>query len=101
MFVVNLLLAVFILQSKNAEDVEKENEKLTQLKEEFDHFYPNRKYETIVTYLIPFTAFFRMGFRLIEMLSFFSRNKGVTMYDFMVYKYMADINKAKRHQSFE
>jgi hypothetical protein len=40
-----------------------------------------------------------MSFRIIEMFSFFSRNKGTSMFDFMVYKYQSDINKAKKVSS--
>jgi hypothetical protein len=99
MFVINLLLAIFIVKSNDANDLQQQNEKLGRLKEEFDEYYPNRKYETLATYLIPFTAFFRMGFRIVEMLSFFSRNQGTSMFDFMVYKYERDINKAKEVSS--
>lgn len=95
MFVVNMLLAIRVIRSKDPEELQEENEQLLRLKEEFDSYYPNRRYETLITYLIPFTAFFRMSFRLIEMLSFFSRNSGTTMYDFMVYKYVSEINRAK------
>ncbi|RXJ60296.1 hypothetical protein [Candidatus Marinarcus aquaticus] len=95
MFVVNMLLAIRVIRSKDPEELEEENEQLQRLKEEFDSYYPNRRYETLATYLIPFTAFFRMSFRILEMLSFFSRNSGTTMYDFMVYKYVSEINRAK------
>jgi hypothetical protein len=99
MFVLNLLLAVVVVKTNSSMDLEKQNEELEKLKEEFDTYYPNRKYETLITYLVPFTAFFRMSFRIIEMWSFFSRNKGTTMFDFMVYKYISDINKAKEVSS--
>lgn len=96
MFVVNLILAFTIIKTNDINDLQEQNDILGDLKEEFDVYYPNRKYETFATYIIPFTAFFRMSFRIFEMLSFFSRNKGTTMFDFMVYKYTADINKAKK-----
>jgi hypothetical protein len=99
MFVVNLLMAISIIKANNSDDLHKQNEVLGKLKEEFDTYYPNKRYETLATYLIPFTAFFKMTFRFIEMFSFFSRNKGTTMFDFMVYKYMSDINKAKKVRS--
>ena len=99
MFVINLLLAITIVKANDPMDLEKQNEELGKLKEEFDNYYPNRKYETLITYLMPFTGFFRMTFRIIEMLSFFSRNKGSSMFDFMVYKYSIDINKAKKLRS--
>ncbi len=99
MFAVNLLLAITIIKSNDPDDLQKQNEILGKLKEEFDAYYPNRKYETLITYLVPFTAFFRMSFRIIEMFSFFSRNKGTRMFDFMVYKYTSDINRAKKVRS--
>lgn len=99
MFVLNLLLAITVVKANDPTDLEKQNAVLEKLKLEFDNYYPNRKYETLITYLVPFTAFFRMSFRIIEMLSFFSRNKGTTMFDFMVYKYSSDINRAKKIRS--
>lgn len=97
MFVVNMLFAIGVIKSKDPETLQQENEQLQKLKEEFDSYYPNRRYETLITYLVPFTAFFRMSFRILEMLSFFSRNSGTTLYDFMVYKYSSEIEKAKHH----
>jgi len=99
MFVLNFILAITVIKSNHPDDLQKQNEILERLKEEFDEYYPNRKYETLITYIIPFTAFFRMSFRIIEMFSFFSRNKGTSMFDFMVYKYESDINKAKKVSS--
>lgn len=99
MFVLNLLLAITIIKANDPDDLQKQNEILGKLKEEFDAYYPNRKYETLITYLVPFTAFFRMSFRLIEMFSFFSRNKGTKMFDFMVYTYEREINKVKEVSS--
>lgn len=99
MFLLNLFFAFRTMSTKTREQMEEENRVLSSLKEEFDKYYPNRKYETILTYLIPFTAFFRMSFRLIEMSSFFSRNKGTTMVDYMIYKYEKDIKIAKNRLS--
>jgi len=95
MFMVNLLMAFSILKSSDPVQLAKESEKLTVLKEEFEKYYPNRKYETLITYLFPFTAFFRVGFRMLEMMMFFKKNEGTRMYDFMVYKYQSDIDKVK------
>ncbi|MFA7083881.1 MAG: hypothetical protein WC141_05025 [Arcobacteraceae bacterium] len=97
MFAVNLFLAIMIVKTNESHDLQKQNDVLGKLKEEFDIYYPNKKYETLITYIIPFTAFFRMCFRILEMFSFFSRNKGTSMFDFMVYKYTSDINKAKKN----
>lgn len=97
MFVINLLLAIRVVKTNDPSVLQEQTEKLGVLKQEFDQYYPNRKYETMATYAIPFTAFFRMSFRLIEMVSFFSRNSGTSMYDFMVYKYTSDITRAKQN----
>jgi len=96
MFVVNLLLAIGVLKSNDPVSLTKESEVLRELKEELDNYYPNRRYDTLITYLIPFTAFFRVSFRIYEMKMFFDKNKGTKMYDFMIYKYQTDINKVKR-----
>ena len=95
MFVVNLLMAFTILKSSDPMDLVKESEQLGLLKEEFDKYYPNRRYETLITYFFPFTAFFRLGFRFFEMSLFFKKNEGTKMYDFMIYKYQSDIDKMK------
>lgn len=95
MFIVNLFLAMNAMRNKSKEQLQEENRVLSKLKDEFDKYYPYRKYETLVTYAVPFTAFFRLGYRLIEMSSFFSRNEGVTMVDYMIYKYQRDIEFAR------
>ena len=51
---------------------------------------------TLLTYMIPFTAFFRMSYRLFEMYMFFTKNSGTSMYDYMSYKYESDIKLAKQ-----
>ncbi|PLY11488.1 MAG: hypothetical protein C0626_02695 [Arcobacter sp.] len=95
MFVTNLLLAVRVIRANNVDEIEEQTRFLEELKFEFDKYYPNRKIEIIISYLVPFTAFFRMTLRLLEMFLFFTKNKNTTMYDFMVYKYSYDIQKAK------
>ena len=95
MFFLNLILAFKVIKSNDAVTLHKETETLNELKIELEKFYPNRGMETFFTYLIPFTAFFRVGWRLIEMNMFFIKNKEARMFDFMVYKYEADIAKAK------
>ncbi len=97
MFVVNLLLAMKILNSSDPEALHEQNETLHELKEEFDKLYPNRKYEALITYAIPFTAFFRSSYRIIEMVLFFNKNQGSKMFDYMVYKYQSDINRIKNN----
>lgn len=96
MFVINLMLAVKVVKSHDITSLHKESEVLSELKNEFDKFYPYRSYETLASYAIPFTAFFRVGWKLIEMNMFFKKNDGTSMFDFMVYKYKADINRAKK-----
>ena len=95
LFVINLFVAITMAKKADISEMRKDNEVLTQLKDEFDKYYPNRRYEVLVSYLVPFTAFFRTSFRLLEMFLFFNRNKGTRLVDFMIYKYNSDINKAK------
>lgn len=99
MFFLNFFIAIKAIGSKSKEQLEEENRYLSSLKEEFDKYYPYRKHETILTYFIPFTAFFRMSYRLFEMVSFFNKNTGCTMVDYMVYKYQNDIELAKNRRN--
>ena len=95
MFVVNLLIAINIIKTKEIEQFQKEAEMLKGLTQQIEKYYPNKQYETLISYMIPFTAFYRILFKLIEMQMFFTKNKGTKIYDFIVYKYKTDINKAK------
>lgn len=95
MFVVNLFLAVNIIRPNQLEEFEKQKENLDALHKEFISYYPNRKAETIISYFIPFTAFYRISFKLLEMLLFLNKNKGSKIYDYVIYKYQSDIEKAK------
>jgi hypothetical protein len=95
MFVINFFMAIRVVSSGKREDLQSESEVLGQLKAELDFYYPYRMQMTIMTYLIPFTAFFRMSYRFLEMFLFFSKNRKAKMFDYMVYKYESDINKAK------
>lgn len=95
MFLLNIALAIRTMNKKTKEQMLKENEVLSELKMEFELYYPYRKYETLIAYFIPFTAFFRMGYRILEMQSFLSRNEGTTLVDYMIYKYKSDIELAK------
>lgn len=95
MFVINLLVAIFTAKRADVLEMRRDNQVLSELKAEFDKYYPNRRYEVLVSYFIPFTAFFRTTFRLVEMMLFFNRNKGTKLVDFMIYKYNSDIQKAK------
>lgn len=95
MFVLNFFIVLKVVSNKDNEDLKEESKVLRELKSEFEHYYPYRKYTTLLTYIIPFTAFFRMGYRLFEMYMFFARNSGTSMYDYMAYKYQMDITMAK------
>lgn len=95
MFVVNFLIAIKVISTEDRDKLQEESLVLKELKEELEEYYPNRTYMTMITYLVPFTAFFRMSFRLIEMFLFFQKNRDAKMFDYMVYKYSLDIEKAK------
>jgi hypothetical protein len=94
-FVINFLVAISILKSTNQIDMHKESQVLNDLKDEYEKVYPNRKYETIMSYIIPFTAMFRTIYKMIEMKIFFNKNKNAKIFDFIVYKYKTDINRIK------
>jgi hypothetical protein len=95
MFVVNFLIAIRVISTQDRSKLQEESLVLKELKEELETYYPNRTLTTMLTYVVPFTAFFRMSFRLVEMFFFFQRNSEAKMFDYMVYKYSSDINKAK------
>lgn len=95
MFFTNFFLALRTMTSRSKEQLVDENKVLSELKEEFDEYYPYRKYETIFSYIIPFTAFFRMSYRFLEMISFLKKNENTTIVDFMIYKYQSEIQIAK------
>jgi len=96
MFVINIVLSINIMKSVDITKAVKEHEILKELKEELDKYYPNRSYETLFSYFIPFTAFYRVSWRLLEMKMFFAKNIDTSMFDFMVYKYERDITIAKK-----
>ena len=97
MFLVNFLMAIKVISKSDKEKLHEESEILRGLKEQMDKYYPNRTLTTIITYITPFTAFFRMTFRLVEMFFFFQKNQDAKMFDYMVYKYTSEINKAKEN----
>ncbi|MEA2050825.1 MAG: hypothetical protein U9O56_08855 [Campylobacterota bacterium] len=96
MFIVNLLIAINIIRTKDDDDFQEKSEVLRTLSQELEKYYPNKQFETLISYAIPFTAFYRISFKLLEMLMFFNKNKGTKVYDFIVFKYTNDIDKAKR-----
>lgn len=98
MLVLNLFIVLKALKSKAAIDLHKENVLLEELKDEFSQYYPYRKYGTLLGYFVPFMAFFKILFRLIEMFSFLKRNSDASFFDYMEYKYRYDIQKAKENE---
>lgn len=99
MFVVNFFIAIRTISSQDRTKLQEESLVLKDLKEELDKYYPYRTHSTIFSYLVPFTAFFRMSFRLVEMFFFFQKNQDARMFDYMVYKYNYDIQKAKNNDN--
>ncbi len=95
MFLVNLTIAFKVMSEKTAEELMEEDEVLSELKTEFEKYYPNKRLESVITYLIPFAGFFKSVIRIIEILFFFSRNKGANLVDYMIYKYKYQIKTAK------
>ena len=95
MFLVNLIIALNVIKSTDVTTMTKEHQILGELKQEIDKYYPNRGYETLLSYFIPFVAFYKVLWRIIEMLSFFNKNQNARMFDFMVYRYQKEISIAK------
>ena len=98
MFVINFLIAIRVISTGDRSKLQEESLVLKELKDELDKYYPNRIYSTLISYIVPFTAFFRMSFRLLEMYFFFKRNENTKMFDYMVYKYNYDIQRARNNQ---
>ena len=97
MFVVNFLIAIRVISTQDRDKLQEESLVLKELKDELEKYYPNRTLITLLTYIVPFTAFFRMTYKLVEMFFFFQKNKEAKMFDYMVYKYNFDINNAKNN----
>lgn len=95
MFLVNLIIALNVIKSTDVITMTKEHEILGELKLEIDKYYPNRGYETLLSYFIPFVAFYKVLWRIVEMIQFFNRNENTRMFDFMVYRYQKEISVAK------
>jgi hypothetical protein len=96
MFLANFLIALNVIKSTDVTTMTKEHQILGELKIEIDKYYPNRGYETLISYFIPFVAFYRVLWRMAEMMMFFNKNENVRMFDFMVYRYEKEISDAKR-----
>lgn len=97
MFVINFLIAIRVISTQDRARLHEESLVLRDLKKEIETYYPYRTYSSLISYMIPFTAFFRMSLRFVEILFFFQKNKEASMFDYMVYKYTYDINKAKNN----
>ena len=98
MFVINFLIAIRVISTQDRSKLQEESLVLKELKDELEKYYPNRTLTTMITYVVPFTAFFRMNYKLVEMYFFFQKNSEAKMFDYMVYKYTYDIQKAKNSQ---
>jgi hypothetical protein len=92
MFVSNLLMAISTFNSQDIINIQKQSEILKELKERYEELYPYKRYEILISYFIPFTAFYRISYRYYEMHKFFQANSGTKMYDYMIYSYTKDIN---------
>jgi len=97
MFLVNLLIAMNVLKSTDITTISKEHQVLSELKVEIDKYYPNRGYETLVSYFLPFVAFYKVLWRVVEMVLFLQKNNNARLYDFMVYRYQKEISIAKNN----
>jgi len=97
MFLVNFLIALNVLKSTDMTTISKEHQILAELKIEIDKYYPNRGYETLISYFLPFVAFYKVLWKIIEMILFLQKNKNARMFDFMVYRYEKDISIAKHN----
>ena len=95
MFVLNLFIVISSSTSRDPMQIQAQGEKLRELKEEIEQYYPYRKYDMWLTYLVPFTAFFKVSYRIIEMQLFFKANNDAKLFDFMVYKFEKDIQRKK------
>ncbi|AXX92811.1 hypothetical protein CPU12_03550 [Malaciobacter molluscorum LMG 25693] len=96
MFFINILVIVMVIKTNDSQKLREQSLALESLKKEFDKYYPYHRHLTLVAYLLPFTGFFRVGFRIFEMFMFLSKNKGSNVYHFIEYKYTNDIQRAKK-----
>jgi len=93
MFTSNLILAFSTFNSDDIMQMKKQNENLRELKSKHEKLYPYRTYETLISYFIPFAAFYRILYRYFEMYMFYKVNPNTKMYDYMVYSFQKDIDK--------
>ncbi len=95
MFLVNLFVAIGIFSNEDMGNIYEENMVLTELKEELERYYPYKTLFAFVSYIIPFTAFFKILFGFIEMYFFFQKNSQARMFDYIVYKHTSEIERIK------
>ena len=96
MLVLNLFIVLRALKAKGPMDLHKENASLEELKNEFTHYYPYRKYGTLLSYFTPFMGFFKIAYNMVEMFMFLKKNEGSSLFEFMLYRYQRDISRAKQ-----
>lgn len=96
MILINVVVVLFVVKTKDPDTLKKQSIVLQKLKAEYDRYYPYHKQTTMLAYAIPFTGFFKIMYRLIEMYLFLSKNKETNIYHFIAYKYTCDIQKAKK-----
>lgn len=94
-FLINFLFKARYMKLENMDILEEERVIVNELKNEVLIHYPNKKQEKILTCLIPFTAFFKTIYSFTDMIIFFLKEKNRSMYDFMVYKYFKEIERAR------
>lgn len=95
MIFANVLVVLMVVRNNEPEKLKEQSIQLNELKKEYDKYYPYHKQMSILAYLLPFTGFFKVGFRLFEMTLFLSKNKDANVYNFIEYKYTKEIQKAK------
>jgi len=93
MFLSNLFMAFSSFNSQDMIQMQKQSANLKELKVEHEKLYPYRTYETLLSYFIPFAAFYRISYRYYEMYMFYKVNPDTKIYDFMLYSYQKDIDK--------
>ena len=95
MFIANFMLAIKVMSNVDKERLMQESEILKDLKEKLEKYYPYRTITTFIAYAIPFTAFFRVIFKMFEMYFFIQKNQEAKMFDYIAYKYNEDISRAQ------
>ncbi len=95
MLLINIVVIFLIIKNNEVTLLKEQSLALEELKQEYNKYYPYHKKIIILVYFLPFAGFFKVGFRLFEMFLFLSKNKNANIYNFIEYKYIQDIKKAK------